>query len=332
MRICPLLLALCLVLRAQDPPEVLEAALQADPHNQTLRLHLMEAYEKSDDSAAYLRQVLWLVENSPESELLARRSALAPKGDDYQQVKAAWEAQLSAHADSAMVLSNAAVFLSSEEPARAIELLEQARHLAAGNADFVDAEAVPYRMALVRNGDGDPAPPLSREAADEMRTRLMASTDAQLLGAVGKLLRAEGGSADLQKLGLELLERAVSADPLDPKIRAALNTASMASKSARREPYRVPMDAQVAEGRLKEKVEPEYPILAISGRVQGAVELTAFIDEDGSVDSVKLVSGPAMLVSAAKDAVLQWQYDPLVINGKAVGFVTNVVVNFSLAK
>ncbi len=331
MRIWPLLLAFCLVLGAQGPPEVLEAALQADPNNQTLRLNLMEAYEKSGDSVAYLRQVVWLIENKPESQLLARHSALAPKGDDYQQVKAAWEAQLGTHADSAMVLYNAAVFLTPEDPARAVEMLERARHLAA-NPDFAEAEAVPYGMALVRNAEGNPAAPLTLEAADELRTRLLASSDAQLLASVGKLLRSAGSGADSQKLGLELLKRAAADDPLNPQIRAALNAALLASMTGHREPYRIPVDPKEAETRLKEKADPEYPILAISGRVQGAVELTAFIDEDGSVDSVKLVSGPALLVSAAKDAVLQYKYDPLVINGRPAGFVTNVVVNFSLAQ
>jgi TonB family protein len=62
--------------------------------------------------------------------------------------------------------------------------------------------------------------------------------------------------------------------------------------------------------RLVRRVEPLYPPLAKSMRIQGAVRMAAVIDEDGTVAALKLISGHPLLVNAAMDAVKQWRYQP----------------------
>ena len=56
-------------------------------------------------------------------------------------------------------------------------------------------------------------------------------------------------------------------------------------------------------------VPPVYPAIAVKMRVEGTVKLDATIDPDGSVSDVKVVSGHALLVQAAVEAVKKWKYE-----------------------
>jgi periplasmic protein TonB len=49
------------------------------------------------------------------------------------------------------------------------------------------------------------------------------------------------------------------------------------------------------------------------------------------VESVTLVRGHPLLVAAAKEAVLQWEFEPYLVAGKAMKVVTNLQVTFNLA-
>jgi protein TonB len=88
--------------------------------------------------------------------------------------------------------------------------------------------------------------------------------------------------------------------------------------------------AAVLEVNLIRRVQPIYPPLAHSARVQGTVEFTATIDEVGNVVNLQLVRGHPLLVNAAKEAVLQWKYRPTLLNGQPVTVISNVTVNFTL--
>lgn len=67
------------------------------------------------------------------------------------------------------------------------------------------------------------------------------------------------------------------------------------------------LPAQVAP-RLIRRVEPVYPPLAKTMRIQGTVCLAVVVDRDGTVAAIKLISGHPLLVKAAMDAVMQWGY------------------------
>jgi TonB family protein len=92
----------------------------------------------------------------------------------------------------------------------------------------------------------------------------------------------------------------------------------------------VRIGAGVAEANLIKRVEPTYPALALSARVQGLVEFNAVIGEDGAVKRVQLVRGHPLLINAAKAAVLQWKYRPTLLNGNPVSVTASVIVNFTL--
>ena len=86
----------------------------------------------------------------------------------------------------------------------------------------------------------------------------------------------------------------------------------------------------VAQGLLTRQVNPRYPPRAIQDRIQGTVVLQAVIARDGSVQNIRAVSGNAMLITAAMDAVKQWRYKPYQLNGEPVDADTEINVKFKL--
>ena len=80
------------------------------------------------------------------------------------------------------------------------------------------------------------------------------------------------------------------------------------------------------------RVPPVYPPLAKEARVQGVVSLNVVIGTAGNVESASVIQGPPLLAQAALDAVSQWTYRPLTLNGQPTKAVTQVDVNFTLAQ
>jgi protein TonB len=77
---------------------------------------------------------------------------------------------------------------------------------------------------------------------------------------------------------------------------------------------------------------PVYPALARAARAEGTVVLEATISKSGSIENLRVVSGPAMLRQAALDAVSQWRYRPYLLNGEPVAVETTVNVVFNLQR
>jgi periplasmic protein TonB len=89
--------------------------------------------------------------------------------------------------------------------------------------------------------------------------------------------------------------------------------------------------SDLLEGMLIRRVQPSYPPLARSVRIQGAVILEAVISKTGTIDNLHVVSGHPMLVPAAIAAVSQWRYRPYILNHEPIEVETQITVNFSLA-
>ncbi len=81
---------------------------------------------------------------------------------------------------------------------------------------------------------------------------------------------------------------------------------------------------------LTHRVEPVYPPLAIQTHREGRVELHAIIATDGTIQSLQVVSGDALFLRSAFDAVSQWRYHPTVLNGQPVEIDTYITVIYSL--
>jgi protein TonB len=87
----------------------------------------------------------------------------------------------------------------------------------------------------------------------------------------------------------------------------------------------------VVAANLINPVKPIYPPLAKMARQQGTVKFEAMISKEGTIEELKVVSGPPLLIQAATDAVKQWRYRPTVLNGEPVEVQTTIDVNFSLS-
>lgn len=92
----------------------------------------------------------------------------------------------------------------------------------------------------------------------------------------------------------------------------------------------VRVGGQIQPPALVQRVEPVYPGVAVSAHVQGVVILEALVDPEGRVKDVKVLRSVPLLDKAAIDAVMQWRYSPVVLNGTPVPFILTVVVSFSL--
>lgn len=95
-------------------------------------------------------------------------------------------------------------------------------------------------------------------------------------------------------------------------------------------PGRVRISAEALQV-LSHPVDPNYPLLAREMKVQGSVILDAFIGRDGSIQALKIVSGPTILATAAMEAVRQWRFKPYLQAGQAVETEARITVNFTIS-
>jgi len=76
--------------------------------------------------------------------------------------------------------------------------------------------------------------------------------------------------------------------------------------------------------------QPSYPLLAQHMNVQGSVVLQAIIGADGVIQDIHVLSGPAILASAAQEAVREWRFKPVLQNGQPVETKAKITVNFTI--
>lgn len=87
----------------------------------------------------------------------------------------------------------------------------------------------------------------------------------------------------------------------------------------------------VVAPRLVVRVQPDYPRLAQTIRLEGRVFLRAVIGPDGTVEAAEVVrSTNRMFDDAALEAVRKWRYLPATQSGRPVSVWFDVVVDFVL--
>jgi TonB family protein len=105
--------------------------------------------------------------------------------------------------------------------------------------------------------------------------------------------------------------------------RFTASVASFTTNAAERE--------SLGTGNIPEQsVDATYPLLAQHMKVQGSVVLQAIVGADGVIEDLHVLSGPAILTSAAQQAVRQWRFKPYLQNGQAVETKARITVNFSI--
>ena len=84
-----------------------------------------------------------------------------------------------------------------------------------------------------------------------------------------------------------------------------------------------PVGDKAQAQKLITQVQPVYPAIAKTARIQGTVSLQAIIGTDGAVQNLRMLSASSpLLVQSAMDAVKQWVYQPSMLNWYPVAVST----------
>ncbi len=121
------------------------------------------------------------------------------------------------------------------------------------------------------------------------------------------------------------------AAPVAPRL-AAQGTINDAQKQADVSLAPVTFSSEEAADHLVEKVEPTYPPLARTARIEGRVRLEVLVNPDGKVVDTIQTSGHPLLVRAASEAAAKYRYRPFIVNGKAVPATFWIEIDFTLPK
>ncbi|MGA3323329.1 MAG: energy transducer TonB [Terriglobia bacterium] len=95
-------------------------------------------------------------------------------------------------------------------------------------------------------------------------------------------------------------------------------------------PKRIRVAGETEAARITFQPKPDYPPLARNARIQGTVRLDAIIGQDGAIEELKVLSGPALLIKPTMDVVSKWRYQPALVKGKPVEVETEIDVDYVL--
>ena len=117
-------------------------------------------------------------------------------------------------------------------------------------------------------------------------------------------------------------------DPAAPRKSAARDAGPGAATAG--PSGRVWLAPDLAESRIRQRTEPQYPPDALAAHRTGEVVLEVIVAADGSIASTSVLSGDPLLAAAATDAVRTWRYEPYRVQGRPAEFQTDVTLKFSL--
>ncbi len=115
-------------------------------------------------------------------------------------------------------------------------------------------------------------------------------------------------------------------------LRLAVDPAAIAESQTSKKGSPQPVPAKTMEAHLVKKVNPTYPVEAKKAGILGTVVLDAIISKTGQVENLKVVSGPSELQKSSLDAVRQWTYKPVLLNGAPIDVETTIHVVYTLQK
>ena len=95
---------------------------------------------------------------------------------------------------------------------------------------------------------------------------------------------------------------------------------------------RIRVGGNVRRARLVHHVPPIYPAEAEREGVEGTVVMEALIGKEGQLVGLSMLNSMVdeRLAAAASDAVLQWKYQPTLLNGRPVEVAVTLSVAFEL--
>ena len=122
---------------------------------------------------------------------------------------------------------------------------------------------------------------------------------------------------------------------MDDKVKAErVAAAQQRALASPMPPQRIRVGGNVQAANLIRKVTPIYPVGAKLDGVEGTVIMKAVISKEGTILSLEQVNKMVdpRLAEVAIDAVKQWQYKPTLLNGQPIEVITEIEVNFTLAR
>jgi periplasmic protein TonB len=173
------------------------------------------------------------------------------------------------------------------------------------------------------------APIVSRAVLPPLEVEVVAGDQRRSLSTSGDSVKVDTSSGVSPGVNGSLAYRAPARPPVQAQ--ASVNTPTPAGpETPAKAAERVRLSPQTLQA-LVHPVEPNYPLLARQMKVQGAVILDALISRDGSIQDLRIVSGPTILASAAMEAVRQWRFKPYYQEGEAVETQAHITVNFTIS-
>jgi TonB family protein len=79
---------------------------------------------------------------------------------------------------------------------------------------------------------------------------------------------------------------------------------------------------------VQSRAELEYPPDARWARISGIVKVDAVVNENGQVYEAKLLMGHPWFQKPALTAVVQWKFQPILVNGEPKPFLTPITLSF----
>lgn len=120
--------------------------------------------------------------------------------------------------------------------------------------------------------------------------------------------------------------------PVEPPSLPKKRDAQQGPATAAKPLSRVRVGGNVQSANLIHQVTPVYPQEAKSAHIQGNVILHAIIGKDGHIQNVNLMEGVCLLSEPAIEAVKDWRYRPVSIDGEPVEVDTTITVVFKLGR
>jgi TonB family protein len=334
----------------------LERNVESHPGDSPSRIKLLAYYaaqvgtpEAATAKSARLKHILWLIEKDPKEgfgvfEVATGIARVNCQGDaladpeSFDQAVTKWSEAVSKHSKDDAVRLNAARFVETCKPERAVELVLAANnHRELGRLYaliLMGASAVDYESGEV-NATEEAA--RSSTLARRVRETVTASGEARMVAGTAEWFLRECGNLwadgklewNYTPLGKELWTRAIAMAPEDFGLRIV---STELPARGERPPMTVRVGGKVQAAMLVHKVVPRYPPEAKARRIAGAVLFTVLLDLEGNVAALNLESGPPELVQAAANAVRQWKYNRTLVDDKPCYVITSIEINFDISR
>ena len=234
----------------------------------------------------------------------------------------------------ALLLVSLVVWLTWREPVAEIAASEMPSRLAS-------APAAPSDHPALRVLPLKPNPGVASRQSDRLRAKDVLRNAAEIEPATGgphSSVPAAGSATGISEANHadEATWRSATSSSTSeppPSVEMTTSTArneliSLSSAPAALPAFGARVSTGVTDASLIRKVEPTYPTEARSQRLVGTVILDATISEDGSINEMKVISGPPLLAAAAITAVRQWRYTPPLLNGKPISLQKRITIIF----